>query len=104
MTRSVHSGNLPLPGWPALLDVELACAYVGMGEQTFRAFAKLNKVTPVDTGFRMLRWRRADLDALIDRLAAVDPNSRQDAPAPDVAEEALRSVEALGRRRGGRRA
>ncbi|MDR3510683.1 MAG: hypothetical protein P4L73_03555 [Caulobacteraceae bacterium] len=94
------------PDWPALMSVEKAAAYLDVSEKTFAAMAAMNGVRPVETGFRVLRWRRRDLDQLVDSLPAKgsDPSggvARQ--PGMDSAAEGLANVERLAqRRRGGR--
>lgn len=58
-----------LPSWPALLNIDLACAYTCMSEDSFRFFARRYEVHPVDcAGLAVTRWRKTDLDAMIDRL------------------------------------
>lgn len=54
--------------WPALMTDEHAAAYLDMSEASFRIIAARHKVKPVETGLRMTRWRRTDLDRLIDSL------------------------------------
>lgn len=93
------------PDWPALMSVEKAAAYLDISEKTFAALAARNGVRPVETGFRVLRWRRRDLDQLVDSLPArsTDDGCGVAAQAPDAAAEALKRVQALAtRRRGGR--
>lgn len=80
-----------MPAWPALLTTELACAYTTLSESSFRAFVKLNHVEPREcAGLAVTRWRRADLDALIDSLPARGAEMTPDAPpAADPANIAL---------------
>lgn len=81
-----------LPNWPALMDVDLARAYCGeLCEASFHALAARNNVAPVDMGMRVTRWRKSDLDRLVDRLPARgDP--KDTAPVVDLAEQALERV------------
>lgn len=74
-----------MPAWPALLTTELACAYTTLSASSFRAFAKLNRLEPREcAGLAVTRWRRADLDALIDSLPARGAEMPADAP-PETA-------------------
>ena len=80
-----------MPGWPALMTIELACAYTSLAEASFRALAKLHWVFPVDCGgLAVTRYRRSDLDHLIDKLplrgAEIAP---QATPARDPADLAM---------------
>ena len=77
----------PLPHWPALMDEATGAAYCGeISAPTFRALTSKYKVQPIETGFRLLRWKKADLDAMIDRLPTRG--------VPSTPEE-VRSVESL---------
>jgi hypothetical protein len=98
-----------IAAWPALLTTELACAYTCLSEMSFRLLARKGSVEPVECGgLAVTRWRRTDLDRLIDSLPArgaeIQPQEASDgAPArvvADPAEEALRR--AARRARGGR--
>jgi hypothetical protein len=88
-----------LPDWPALMDTALAAAYCSMSEASFRFVARRRDVKPVDTGLSLVRWRRKDLDGLIDSLPGRGANS---APVVDVeidpAETALRRARDRARR------
>lgn len=61
--------SLEMPSWPALMPIETACAYLGLSPQSFRTVTKVKGVRPVDLGISVTRWRKADLDTLVDRLA-----------------------------------
>ncbi|MDO1560376.1 hypothetical protein Q0812_13155 [Brevundimonas sp. 2R-24] len=92
-----------LPNWPALLDCETAAAYCSMSDETFKAFAAARGVRPVETGHRLLRWRRVDLDRMIDSLPARVKGPANDGGQVDLrdpAEEALRMVQRRAGRRG----
>lgn len=82
--------DIQLPDWPALMSVELAAAYVGLSPDSFQALAARKGLRAVDLGLRALRWRRRDLDALIDRLPV--RGERAPLPAPDLADQALQLV------------
>lgn len=90
MTRPAPS-QLPLPAWPALLTTDLACAYLSLGEVSLKYLAKRAGVTPVDcAGLALVRWRRGDLDRLIDSLGARGSEILPDAAPPvDLAQAAL---------------
>jgi len=84
--------DAPLPHWPALMTTELACAYTSLARGSFQLLASKHGVLPVEcAGLAVTRWRRADLDRLIDKLPArgaeMEPEGQ---PANDPAEEALR--------------
>lgn len=88
-----------MPAWPALLTTELACAYTTLSEASFRAVAKLKGLEPRDVaGLAVTRWRRADLDALIDSLPARGAQMPADAPqAADPVDLALQRVKRRAR-------
>lgn len=81
----------PLPAWPALLTTDLACAYTSLGEVSFRHLARTHQVEPVEcAGLAITRWRRGDLDRLIDSLPARGSEMTPDsAPPVDLAQAAL---------------
>jgi hypothetical protein len=83
-----------LPNWPALMDARLSAAYCDMAESTFRALAALRGVRPVDLGLSVTRWRKRDLDALIDSLPT---RGEPDAPPPALTQDP--AAEALERAR-----
>ena len=90
-----------LPDWPALMSEDLACAYLSVSSNSLRIIAMRNNVDPVDTGLEMKRWRRRDLDRLVDSLPSKRPDgSREQDPPADLAQEALARVQAAA---GGRR-
>jgi len=105
MTKAAPAAA-PLPHWPALLTTDLAAAYVSLSEGSFRALAAKMGLRSVDCGgMAVTRWRRADLDALIDRLAPkgvkidVDAQNANDAPSLDDPGAAAREALARVRRR-----
>jgi hypothetical protein len=95
----VTRADPPLPHWPAVLDTALAASYLALSESSFRIVAARAGVQPVELGLSVTRWRRADLDALIDRLphrgeaTTGSPESDQD--------EAAAALERVRRRAGG---
>lgn len=88
-----------LPNWPAMMDLELACAYTQLGETQFRALSARYNIAPRDLGeIRGVRWRRGDLDRLIDMLPARGEPSGAVA-VPDPAQVALERVRKRASRR-----
>jgi hypothetical protein len=80
--------------WPALMDLATAGDYLALAPGSLINLLRRENVSPVEIGGRLRRWRRRDLDALIERLPL------QWARAPDApteeqtdAENALRAVE-----------
>jgi predicted DNA-binding transcriptional regulator AlpA len=57
-----------LPGWPRALRADLAAAYVGLGETTFREVVA-TEVPPVRLTEKRVAWLREDLDRWLDRRA-----------------------------------
>jgi hypothetical protein len=58
-----------LPNWPAVMTTQRAARYLDISENSFRALAKREGVRPLDLGMVAMRWRRADLDNMVDRLS-----------------------------------
>lgn len=68
---SRHAPEPMIAAWPALLTTDLACAYTQLSEQSFRWLAHQRGVRPTDVaGLAVTRWRRSDLDRMIDSLPA----------------------------------
>ena len=97
-----------LPNWPAMMTTEMAAAYVSMSRTGFQALATVNGVRPVDLGrLRGLRWKKGDIDRLVDSLPAREEPSRvSGAVVASTAVDARLAQKALSRigSRGGRRA
>lgn len=88
-----------LPDWPAMMDLDLACAYTQLGHTQFKALSAKYKITPRDLGaIRGVRWRRSDLDRMIDMLPAQGEPSGEIAPK-DPALAALDRVQRRASRR-----
>lgn len=84
-----------MPDWPALMDAPTAAAYCCVSESTVRAVLLRRGIKPVDMGCKSVRYRRADLDRMIDSLPTVEAGSPIPVePVRDLAEEALRLVKA----------
>ena len=91
--------------WPALLDKQLAAAFVRLSADTFD---RICPVAPVDLGVHLLRWRRVDLEAwlaaLPSRLRRAQLKAQDAAPQPepvtDPAEERRLSAVERARSRG----
>lgn len=84
----------PLPHWPALMDAETAGAYVGLCASSFRVLAAKKGVKAVDIGLRAVRYRKADIDRMVDSLPLRDAGSAEEPEAPviDLAAQALAAV------------
>lgn len=101
MTRAA---DMPLPNWPAAMDTGMAAAYVGLSEASFRALACREQVFPIDMGLSVTRWRKRDLDGLIDRLPLRgQPGAIGEDAGRDLVAEALAKVGALAKGKGPRR-
>jgi hypothetical protein len=88
--------DFTVTAWPALLTTELACAYVCLSVASFRFLAAKLDVSPVECGgLAVTRWRKTDLDRLIDSLPArgaemtVEPANSTD-PAAAALQKVLR--------------
>lgn len=57
-------------GWPMLMDLSTAGDYLGLSAGALIGLLRRENVSPVDLGGRVRRWRRQDLDALVERLPA----------------------------------
>jgi hypothetical protein len=80
--------------WPALMDLATAGDYLALTPGSLINLLRRENVSPVEIGGRLRRWRRRDLDALVERLP-LRWAGPADAPAddePDV-ESALKAVE-----------
>lgn len=53
------------PAWPVLLDLEQACAYLGVSPATFR---KICPVPAVALGAAVTRWNRNQIDEWVNSL------------------------------------
>ncbi len=69
--------------WPALMDLATAGDYLALAPGSLLGLLRREHVSPVDLGFKARRWRRRDLDELVDRLpmtwvqeARRDPDER----------------------------
>jgi len=71
MSRAAPHDAPPMPNWPALMTTELACAYTSLARASFLLLAGRQGVLPVEcAGLAVVRWKRTDLDVLIDKLPA----------------------------------
>jgi len=97
----MHEQNITnfLPGWPELMDLSMASAYLSLSERSLRTIAAREAIKPVDLGLRLLRYRKSDLDRLVRDLAAGAGPSKLDeskAEADRIAELALARVAERG--------
>jgi hypothetical protein len=93
-----YTPDADLPNWPSLMDVRTAAAYLGIGEASFRGVVARAGIQPVDLGLSLLRWRRSDLDHLIEQLPPKELVGDPTKPEMDPAGAALERV----RRRHGK--
>jgi hypothetical protein len=108
-----HAPEPTIAAWPALLTTELACVYTSLSEQSFRWMAHQHGVRPTEcAGLAVTRWRRNDLDRMIDSLPAkgaeIEPQDGPIAPAgtlpspnTDPAADALARAARRARKAGG---
>lgn len=80
--------------WPALMDLATAGDYLALAPSSLLSLLRRERVSPVDLGLKARRWRRRDLDDLVERLplswvleARRDPDERH------TSEAALAAVE-----------
>ena len=79
----------------------MAAKYLALGEASFRALAVRAGVAPVEMGLAVTRWRRRDLDSLVEKLPARGTVPvADDSPEIDPAQAAL---ERIARRAEGKR-
>ena len=57
-----------LPDWPALMSAEMASRYLSIDENSLAIVTAAAGVHPVDLGLDLQRWRRRDLDRLVNGL------------------------------------
>ena len=69
--------------WPALMDLATAGDYLALAPSSLLGLLRREHVSPVDLGLKLRRWRRKDLDQLVERLpltwvqdARRDPDDR----------------------------
>jgi hypothetical protein len=92
-----------LPGWPAMMDDALACAYTSLSTESFRAVMAMKKIAPVDMGLRVVRWKKSDLDRVIDSLplrGSDPPVDQGGVPVIDLGAEAIARAREMRRRQG----
>lgn len=101
MPRPRAIEEAPLPNWPILMGTAMAARYLSLDENSFALVTHRAGVQPVDLGFEMVRWRRNELDRLVNNLPASSGLSGVDRPAadPDPTEAIVsRVVDELARR------
>lgn len=93
--------STPIREWPALMDLGTAGAYLTLAPGSLIALLRRENIAPVDVGARLKRWRRQDLDALIERLPRSGPPApeRRTLDPEDDADTALARVERRTARR-----
>ena len=101
MPRPRAIEEAPLPNWPILMGTAMAARYLSLDENSFALVTYRAGVHPVDLGLAMVRWRRNELDRLVNNLPANSGLSGVDRPAadPDRTEAIVsRVVDELSRR------
>ncbi|WP_174301406.1 hypothetical protein [Caulobacter sp. S45] len=96
-----------LPDWPAMMPIELAHQYVGLGRDLFLGLTARYQVRPVDVGARRSVWKRKELDELIERLPHIDSDlpGAASSPQPEAPEDmAAAALERFRSKRGRRSA
>lgn len=102
---TTHQPALLPDGWPALMSAALAARYLSMDELSFQRFTQRAKLTAVDLGEPLLRWRRADLDQAIKRLPTLMQPQPSLPPTLQLDKQAIDAiVEAITTRLAGQRA
>lgn len=84
------------PAWPVLMDTRTAAAFLDLPVRATRRLLAREAPPPIRLGPRTRRWRRADLEALAERLGRASF-----APQAAAAEAGLAAV-ARRQGRGGR--
>lgn len=100
MARPRSIEEQPLPNWPVLLTTEMASRYLSLDENSFNLVVHRGGVRPVDLGLAMTRWRRTELDRLINALPSTSTiHSGGTAGRNDLSGTIVREVvEELGKR------
>lgn len=96
--------------WPALMDLTTAGDYLALAPNSLLGLLRREHVSPVDLGLKLRRWRRKDLDDLVERLpltwvrdARQDPDERTRTDAALAAvERRVRAAQQRTARRGPR--
>ena len=84
--------------WPALMDLTTAGDYLAIAPGSLLSLLRREHVSPVDLGLKLRRWRRRDLDDLVERLPMTwVQNARGDPDSRRQAEAALAAVEQRAR-------
>lgn len=80
--------------WPALMDLGTAGDYLAIAPGSLLALLRREHVSPVDLGIKLRRWRRRDLDDLVERLPMTWVQGlRADRDEPTQHDAALAAVE-----------
>lgn len=81
------------------MGTELAAAYLDYGVDALKVVAAIHGVKPVDHGAGGVKWRRTDLDRIVDAIDRGDqPDAFPAVPQHDPAELALKRVRNRGAR------
>lgn len=84
--------------WPALMDLTTAGDYLALAPSSLLGLLRREHVSPVDLGLKLRRWRRKDLDDLVERLPLTwVQNARRDPDERARTDAALAAVERRAR-------
>jgi len=93
--------------WPALMDLQTAADYLALAPGSLVGLLRREGIFPVELGARLRRWRRSDLDIVVERLphrwVERQTSCKDDDIGVDCALAAVeRRIEARRRASGGR--
>jgi hypothetical protein len=84
--------------WPALMDLTTAGDYLALAPGSLLGLLRREHVSPVDLGLKVRRWRRRDLDDLVERLPMTwVQDARGNRESRQQTEAALAAVEQRAR-------
>jgi hypothetical protein len=89
--------------WPALMDLDTAGAYLTLAPGSLINLLRRENIAPVEVGARLRRWRRQDLDALLERLPRLASPRTFAAPPRGPEDEIDRALACVDRRAARRR-
>lgn len=91
----------PQRPWPALMDLRTAAEYLSLAPGSALSLMHRENVRPIELGARLRRWRRSDLDALLDALGGLrrEGDSAAHASSEEGLDRALAAVERRAARR-----
>lgn len=77
--------------WPALMPLEMASRYLSLDENSFRLVTARAQVGTIDLGLNLERWRKRDLDRLLNNapIKITERPSKEPPPQPVLTQELL---------------